>query len=572
MFCPVTVAAVSSQIAYVIDLLIVLATASVVALLLQRMRLAVIPAYLISGVIVGPGALGWIVSPANLEAIAQLAIVLLMFGIGLHMQLSVFGRNALRMIAAGVVSCVVSIVIGWPVATGFGVSAPAALALCMAMSLSSTAVVLRLITERGELRHAAGQLALSILVVQDLIVLAMLAALPAIARWSDAGGDTRSLPVPELEEWGFVLANSALRIGGIAAVIFFGRVFLPRLLTEAAREKSGEVMMIISIAVALGAAVLAHFLGFSMELGAFLAGFVLAGTPFRHQLTGQIAPLRDLFLAVFFTTLGMQLDPRDVAEHWWIVLVGGAAMSAIKAVAIGATCWALGASAAIAAAVGLALAQGGEFSLVLFSASQRLGIIDEQVASNAISIVVISLILTPALVEIGRRISRRMTDLPHAPWIREAFGAIDRAHVGPVGNRRHVILGGHGQVGSAIAHALDRAGVSYAVVDVDPDAVGGIRETGAAVILGDVANQSVLESAGLGHADALILTMPDAPAVLAASAIARRKRGKGLFIAARFEMASHARAARDLDVDHVTIEEVETARAMEAAVLRHLAR
>jgi monovalent cation:H+ antiporter-2, CPA2 family len=567
---PMTLLALSGPSVYVLNLLAVLATAAVVAIAMQRMRLAAIPAYLVAGAIAGPGALGLVQSAETLESIANLAIVLLMFGIGLHLHLTVLGSNLGRMVAAGVSSCALSIATGWPVAMLFGLSAPAALALCMALSLSSTAVVLRLITDRGELRHATGQLALSILVVQDIAVLAMLAAFPAIARWaSSANAQMAGIEVDVLEDWGVFFRESGIRIGGIALIIVVGKFALPRILREAARGKSGEVMMIVSVAIAIGAGVAAQALGFSMELGAFLAGFLLSNTIFRHQLSGQIAPLRDLFMAVFFTTLGMRLQPAMFVESWWIILVGGAVMTLLKAISIGLVCWSLGATAAAAVAVGIALAQGGEFSLVLIGAARDQNILTETQATNTIAIVVISLIFTPALVEIGARFAKRWCSFKAAPWIRTAIDhrheqAQPRVHE----EDRRIIVGGYGQVGHAIGQALQELKIRYTVIEVDPDRAHAAAGAGCNILFGDVSNTELLESAEIDQADALILTMPNESAVLAACAVARRRNPR-LFIVARMELERHSRQAHEVGANVIVVEELQTALAMRDAVLNH---
>ncbi|MCI0362507.1 MAG: cation:proton antiporter [Phycisphaerales bacterium] len=558
----------------VVSLLIILATAAFVAIVMQRVRLAVIPAYLIAGALIGPGALRLVRSSEDLDAISQLAIVLLMFGIGLHLHLSVFGKNVGRMIAAGIGSCALSILLGWPVAIAFGLSAPAALAVCMALSMSSTAVVLRLITDRGELRHATGQLALSILVTQDLLVLALLAALPVVARWAGTG-ESLLLPDQEAVEalpgWGKFIVDAVLRIAGVTLLVLIGKVVLPRLLSEAARERSGEVMMIVSIAIAIGAGLAMRAMGFSMELGAFLAGFMLSATQFRHHISGLIAPLRDLFMAVFFTALGMQLELDALAESWWIVLLGGFAMSTIKAIAIGGTCWALGATAAAAVAVGMALSQAGEFSLIFLDDAQESGILAQTATSNAIAIVVISLLLTPAMVDLGKRFSQRWQAVKPAPWIRRAIGEVHEQTSPRGSSGRHVILGGYGQVGSAIGRALRQGNVSFIVIEIEPSIARDSRHAGCNAILGDVSNPHILEEAGIEKADALILTMPNEEAVLNACAVARRRNSK-IFIAVRMGVERHAKVAAELGADHITVEEVETAKAMQEAVMNRLAK
>jgi CPA2 family monovalent cation:H+ antiporter-2 len=339
------------------------------------------------------------------------------------------------------------------------------------------------------------------------------------------------------------------------------------LLRESARETSGEVMMIVSIAVAIAAGLLTQAVGFSMELGAFIAGFLLASTPFRHHLSGQIAPLRDLFMAVFFTSLGMNVYPEVVMKYWWAVLVGGAVMAGMKAGLIGLASWTFGATPAVAVRVGLALAQGGEFSLVLIGLAEDRGILGETVSDNAIAIVVISLMLTPALVDVGRRWSERWTGIRCAPWI--AHGTSDISQE-PVARRPgpFVIIGGFGQVGRAIGRALDDSHIFFSIVEMNAETARRQLLDGREVVYGDVANTEVLETAGLEFANALVLTMPDEPSVLRACAAARRKRA-GIFIAVRMGMASHGRAASELGADVVIAEELEAAKALQAALMEH---
>ena len=281
-------------------------------------------------------------------------------------------------------------------------------------SLSSTAVVLRIIAARRELRRRSGRLSFAILVIQDIVVLAMLAILPALARWEGAGGADVAAP-HEPVRWIDFVADAFLMIGGVAALVVVAKTVLPKLLRESLRGRRLEVMMLVGLAAALAAALVAQAIGFSLEMGAFLAGFVLSGTPFRHQLSGQIRPLRDIFSALFFTTVGMKVDPAAMAEGWWLILCAVAAVIIIKAVVISGVCWSAGAIAANAVIVGLALAQAGEFSLILIGEAADLGIFGAQLEASAITVVVISLILTPGLADLGRRLGRAATPLGHAP-------------------------------------------------------------------------------------------------------------------------------------------------------------
>jgi K+:H+ antiporter len=564
------VAASGTDWAIITDLVVILVSAAVVAVVMQPMRLAAIPAYLIAGAVIGPRALGLVPSNEGLGAISHLAIILLLFGIGLELHLSVLRHRLTRMIVAGLGSTLLSVAIGWPIAIGFGLAPPAALAVAMAFALSSTALVMRIIAQRRELRRMRGRLALSILVIQDMIVLGMLAAIPALAAWSESGGSVASIgDVPLVNDGSTLtfLVDAVLRIAGVAVLIVLGRVILPRVLRESFKGRSLEVMTLTGVAAALLAAVVAQGIGFSLEMGAFLAGFMLAGTPFRHQLSGQIGPLRDIFIAVFFTTLGMKLDPAVLAEFWWVILAGGALMMILKAGLISCVCWSLGTTASIAVAVGLSLAQAGEFSLIVLGAAHASGIIDDATTATAIAIVVISLILTPALIEFGGRLSRVTSKIGIAPWVRSS-PLRDPNHVPShsSGQSKHVIIAGYGPIGSLVAEELDRADIRYTVIELNPATVRELSRLGKDVVFGDVGNLEVLESAGIGSAQALVLTIPDEEAVQRTCAVARRK-SPDIFIAARTRVVSKRSALTAVGADSVTVDETSAAAEMLRAVM-----
>ncbi len=568
---PSILAAVSdTDQAIVTDLVVILVSAAVVAIVMQPTRLAAIPAYLIAGAFIGPRALGLVPSTEGLGAISHLAIILLLFGIGLELHLSVLNHRLARMIAAGFGSCLLSIAAGWPIAIWFGLTPPAALAVSMALALSSTALVMRIIAERRELRRMRGRLALSILVIQDMIVLGMLAAIPALAAWAgtdfQSAADISGRLATDGGTMQFVF-DAIMRVGGVAVLIVLGRVILPRVLRESSKGRSLEVMTLAGVASALLAAVVAQGIGFSLEMGAFLAGFMLAGTPFRHQLSGQIGPLRDIFIAVFFTTLGMKLDPSILAEWWWVILAGAALMLVLKSALITGVCWSLGATASIAIAVGFSLAQAGEFSLIVLDTAHGKGIIDDATMATAIAIVVISLILTPAQIELGDRLARLVSSIGTAPWIRSA-PLRDPSHTQPhlLDGARHVIIAGYGPIGILISLELERVGINYTVVELNPATVQEQSGRGRRVVFGDVGNLEVLESAGIGNAHALVLTIPDEEAVLRTCAVARR-RAPDVFIAARTRVVSKRAGLLEVGANSVTVDESSAATEMLRAVM-----
>lgn len=561
-----------------VDFLIVFATATIVTLTLRRLRVATIPAYLVAGALVGP-ALG-LVTGESVSGIASLAIILLMFGIGLHMDLKELTGDLLPIFAVGAVATIAVALIFWPVAMVFGLSAPSALAIGMALSMSSTAAVLRTLQQRRELKSFHGRVSFGILIVQDLLVIAFLSLIPTLGTWATSLDPTAVTEpgeaVAHATIWDLLL-KAVVTIGGVAAMIFLGRLALPKLLAYAAKDSSPDVLLVVAGAVALGAAVLTGVLGLSPELGAFLAGFLLASTPFKHQVSGQLTPMRDLFMAIFFVAVGLNLPLAQVASLWWVVLLAVVACLVIKTVGNAGMLWLGGLSAPVALAVGLTLSQAGEFTLVLlqFAGSEDVRAIDAQTAAGATGVVAITLMLTPALMSLGRKLGPRLAHVKSVRLLPFAALKASPLESGPGGEAGdpaegssgeesappRVIIAGFGPVGRAVAQRLDLLGAESTVIELNPATVKRQGGLGKRVVYGDVTNPEVLESAGVREADAFILTIPDDEASLRAVR-AVRDLSPSVFIAVRSSFLSKGLQARQLGADHVTIEEIATAETM----------
>lgn len=604
----------------VVDLLILLSCAGLLAMVLWRLRLATIPAYLICGALIGPSALGFIVSLENVEAISGLAMVLLMFTIGLHLDPAAMSGGMVRVLALGGISTGAVVIALTPLGLAGGLSLPASIAMAMALSMSSTAVVLSLLQQRREMHRLHGRLCVGIEITQDLLSLVFLALMPVLANWHHAlrprpevvgppaPGETEGAGVhaafilDQLPEGTPEFVKAAVAVLGIAVLIVLARVVLPRILREAVRTRSSEVPLVVTAAAALLAASCASGLGFSPELGAFLAGFILAGTPFRAQLAGQLSPMRDLFMAVFFTSVGLRLDLGALAGVAGVltVVLTTAGVIAVKASVTAATTWAMGATAPVSALVGLTLAQAGEFTIVVLTPALALGMVTSDDFAIVIAVVVITLIVTPSLNQFGRRLQPRLARVPLAGWnssgaLRERSGEHEHAsgaaeasaHLqaeGPVhaatagaGERtpaprplaRYVIIAGFGVVGRALADRLRVANVPMCVVDMNRQTVDTQRKLGRRAVYGDVSNPEVLEAAGIEHADAVMLTIPDDEATLRACEAIRRIR-PDVYIAVRTSFLSKAMEATMLGADQVIVEEVATAETMARQVLEAL--
>ena len=581
------------------DLLIVLGAAALISVLLRRLRLGAIPGYLIVGAIIGslPGDFSLIKDFANVDQISGIAIILLMFTIGLHLDLDSIRTGMASILLVGLISTIACALALWPVGMAFGLSAPAALVLAMALAMSSTAVSIGLLQQRKEMHLVHGRLCIGVAIVQDLLAIPVLALMPAIALWAGAHPTTSPIgealgddSTPRVLR---VIADGCIAVGGIVAMLAFAKYLLPKILREASWGGNTEGLLVTSAGAALTAAVLTGYLGFGPALGAFLAGFMLSATPFRFQLSGQLSPMRDLFMAVFFTSVGIKLDLGVVAPYWWVVILAVALTMGLKALIISFTTWASGTTAPVAALVGLILCQAGEFSLVVLDEAQKKGIVNSDTNCVIIALVVISLVLTTPAADWAKKISPRLAHIRPARWItnptlREHHGPADGAADAPIHEGtsadnttthvphglsrklalrdRPVIIAGFGVVGRNLAEHFAARKIPYHIVDLNSATVVKQNKLGHRTIFGDIANPDVLESAGIHEAEAVVLTIPDDVATLRACQAIRAIRGD-VYIAVRTSYLSRAIAALEVGADHVTIEEVVTAQDMARQVV-----
>jgi CPA2 family monovalent cation:H+ antiporter-2 len=548
------------------DLLVILVCASVVTVLGQYLRVAVIPAFLLTGALIGPTGLSLVPGADELGFISHLAIVLLMFGIGLELDLSTLKKGWARLILVGGGSCVLTTAAGWPLACAAGLSAPAGLAVAMALSLSSTAVVLRIFAEQRRLREPAGQLSFAVLIVQDLLVIAMLASLPLLAGW--AGLTTLEAAADEGAASPSGMMRVAMMVGrllGVVLLVGFAWLTLPHIFRAAARAQSTQVLLVVGVAAAMAAATATYRLGFSLEMGAFLAGFVLAGTVFKDQLHAQIGPLRDLFIAVFFTVLGMKLDLGAAWAGGWFVVIGLVSLVVLKTAGISLAAWLGGSGSGVAAAVGLTLAHGGEFSLVVMDAAFAGGLLDNEQLSRLVAVVVLSLLVTPMLISLGRKTAPRLGHWPTVPWGSRKDQAESHAADGAAADR-HVVLAGFGPTGRLVARELEHRRIPYVVVEINAETVRRERARGTQVVFGDVSQEAVLEAARIHDACALVLTIPDEAAARRGAALARRHCAH-LFIVTRVPHLASELGVRKAGADQVVVDEAAAADAMVRAVM-----
>lgn len=575
--------------------------AAVLSWAFKRLKLEVIPGYLLAGALVGPHALGLVQSEASVEQVSALATVLLMFGIGLHLDLESIRKGMVHIVAIGVASTVAFVLLFSGLLALLGVSGPAAVLLALAASLSSTAILVRILLARRELSSSYGRITMGVSIVQDLFSVVVLAMLPLLQKWKGIAPETSPSLNTGFPEWLNFALTGALSISGVFLLLIGGRFLLPRLLQAVARVGSAELVLVASAAIALASAVWTTYLKFSPEMGAFIAGFLLAGTPFRFQLSGQLGPVRDLLMAVFFTAVGMRVAPETIASNITPIAIGFGAVVALKVVVIAITTWLAGASAPTAVISSIYLGNAGEFTLVVIAAGAA--ILSPAEMSTAIAVVILTLVATPILAGPAHtwaasfshvRLSplRRSASLADAAssGLRKELDAGAHADTGsqiaehvtqslevetgdatPLLRPKHVIIAGFGPVGRALADRFAIQHVHFTVVELNASTVKRQSLLGRKVVYGDITNREVLEQAGIHHADAIILTIPDDEVTLRACH-AIRELAPHVFIGARTNFLSGKFTAMALGADVVTVEEVATAQTMEREVLEGLGR
>lgn len=553
----------SAERAFAVDLVVVLAMAALAALLLNRLRMPTIPGFLIAGAIIGPYATGIIRSAERVNEIGHLSTIMLLFILGLELDMTRVKKGLFSIVGGTTLATVIMVLLGWGVALAFGQSVPVALGLACAVAFTATAAPIRILEQRREMHTTYGRLAFGICLFQDLLAVIVLAGIPFLAIWNGTSTtETETTPLQALRAGG-------VAVGGIALLLLAGKFLLPRVLSEASKY-SGEVMIVVSAAVALASAMFTAWLGFSPEMGAFLAGFMLASTPFRYQLSGQLIPMRDLFLAVFFTAVGLSVPLREMAASWWVVLLGLLAVAFVRLVGIPLASWALGASLRVGLLAGATLVAAGEFTLIILAKGAEEGLFNTTHVSFVVSIVALSILWSPLVAAAGRRLAPRLERVPNAPWVktstlREEPAAVDGT-ADAKGDKFRVIIAGFGPVGRAVADAIQPEGVEITVIELNPNTVQRQVLLGRRIVYGDASNPEVLHSAGIEHADAVVLTMPDEEAMLRACRTVRMIK-KDIFLAARANALSKGLMAMQLGADHSVVEEMATAEAMGKEVL-----
>lgn len=530
------------------DLIVLYGMAMLIAFLLRKAKQPMVVGYLVTGAVAGPYGLRLISDTSAVELLAEVGVALLLFTIGLELSLKKLARMRQLVLGAGSLQVSVALLATFGLLLWRGFAPRESVYWGFLVAISSTAVVLKLLHDRGELDTVHGRVVLGILLFQDLCVVPMMALLPALA----APGGSQALAILA------ALGKSLLVVG---AILVLARYLFPPLLRAIVLVRSRELFVIASIFFALGTAWGATQFGLSLALGAFLAGIVLSESEYGHQIMAEILPFRDSFTSLFFISVGMLIHLEFVAEHLGTLAVVVSGILLGKLLLGGAAVAVLGFPMRMAALVGLALAQVGEFSFILLSEGFRLGLIPASRYQLFLATAVLTMIATPGLIAASPRI---------AQWLGQK-GERRRSRLAPDEKteqlRDHVIICGYGLNGRRMARLLRENEIPYVVIEMNPRLVRQGRAEGEPIYFGDASNPELLKAAGAEHARAIVFAISD-PSVLARAISHARLRNPDLHIIARIKRMEDARELRLAGATDVIAEELEAWMEIAVRVLR----
>ena len=461
--------------------------------------------YLAVGVVIGPHALALSSNSENVRHLGEFGVVFLMFVIGLEFNLPklramrqhVFGLGMLQVVLTIVLATLGSLLLAHLVPEFWKMDWRTALALSGGIAMSSTAIVVKLLSERLELDSEHGKRIMGILLFQDLAVVPLLVLIPALGSTPD--------------KLMIALALAGLKAAVLVGLLLTGGQRIMRWwLTLVARRKSDELFVLNLLLVTLALSWLTELAGLSLALGAFIAGMLISETEFKHQVETDIRPFHDVLLGLFFISIGMMLDWRLVLERWPLVLLLTTLPVLFKfALVTGLAKW-LGASTGVSLRTGLYLAQAGEFGFVLLSLTQENALVPPHLLNPILASMVLSMLATPFIIKYSNVIVMRLAS---SEWLQQSLQMTSIARKS-ININKHVIICGYGRCGQNLGQMLTNESIPYMALDLDPDRVRQATAAGNSVVFGDAVRLQALMAAGLARASAVVVTYLDTASAL----------------------------------------------------------
>ncbi len=530
---------------YLLEVIVVLVAAVVSVFLFQRFGLGAVLGYLVAGAVIGPSGFALVADVDTIQALGELGVVFLLFTVGLElpferirvMQARVFALGAAQVFVTALAVTGVAVLIGVPPRTGVVIGG--------ALALSSTAIVLRMLVDRGELTSRFGRSCFAVLLVQDMMVGPFLVLALAL------GGDGEML--------GLAVGEAMLKaVVAVMAILGIGRVVLRYVFQQVAAVRDPDVFIALSLVVVLASGLMTKMAGLSMAFGAFLAGMLLAETHYRHQVAADIQPFRGLLLGLFFMSVGMSVDFGLTASKAGLVIGLAAGLIVLKAAILSGLALISGMRPAQSINLGILLSQGGEFAFVLMGAALGAGVVSGDIAHLLVVVVALTMMATPFLAMLGRLLEREVERRTVVDLETRAEEAEELTN--------HVVIAGFGRVGRAVATQLKDAGSDFIAVDLDPHNIIEARAAGLPVYFGDATRPEILEAVHVERARAMVVAV-DNPQVALRTVAMVRYIFPELKIYARAHDDNHARELARAGADTVVPELVATGHRLAGSII-----
>lgn len=548
------------------ELALLCLAALVVIRLFRQVNLPPIIGLIATGLILGPSGIGVVQQDAIISTIAEIGVMLLLFTIGLEFSLDDLKRLRTIVLIGGPLQIVLTtlvtmgLVLTTASITGVTLSMPAAILIGMTSALSSTAICIKMLSDRRELAQPQGRAALGILIFQDIAVVPLM----VIATLLGSQENVQS---------GEVALRLSLLVAVTVGMVVVLRIFLPRLIPHLVRSSTPEVLILAALGLCFGAAWVTSVAGISMALGAFIAGMAIAGSDDGHDIGKAIAPLRDAFTSMFFLSIGLLVHitwstlPANIVLAVMILLAKGLVVSTVLI--------AIRVPIRTAITAGIILAQVGEFSFVLASVGVDYDVITSSDFQNLLVTIIITMIVTPLLVTFAPMVAERVSPLARfAPRLRRWSadrdeGTIRLENTSSDNDQPMVMIIGGGVLGMNVAHVLAETGIRYRLLELDRNNVSALRAKGEPVVTGDMTDLDALCTAGLKNVEVVIIAINQDAAIAAGVKLIRTQR-PDVQIIVRSRYQRNSQSALDQGADQVIVEEFESGIKVFTFVLEHL--
>jgi CPA2 family monovalent cation:H+ antiporter-2 len=530
------------QIALMNDILIIVGLSAAVLYICHRLKVPVIVGYLATGVAAGPYGLALIREIEAVRVLAEVGVVSLLFTIGLEFSFRNLMRVRRSVLLGGSLQVGLTILAAAGLSFGFDLSAGQSLFIGFLASLSSTAIVVKVLQERAEVETPHGGSALGILIFQDIIVVPMMILTPLLAGQSRIG---------EISAAAFLLRGIAI----VLLILIGARWIIPRFLYRITETRSRELFLLGVVLLCLTIAWLTHSAGLSLALGAFLAGLVLSESDYSHQALGSILPFRDVFSGFFFVSIGMLLDIQFLLRQPGLIVLAAAAVLFVKAVIAGSAAVFTGIPLRLAVLVGISLSQVGEFSFILSEAGVRHGLLDGDLYQIFLAVSIFTMAATPFMIAAAPRLAESVQRLPLSARLKR--GSLPAPQTRRLKEKNHLIIIGYGVNGRNLARAARAGGIAYAVIEMNPAVVREERAKGEPVYYGDGTQEAVLDHVNIREARSAAIVINDPAATRRITELVRRL-NRRIYLLVRTRFLQEIAPLRELGADEVIPEEFET--------------